>query len=529
MFPRNGFWCSLWLGVGVLFVSATPSVYAQEVCYQYIPQTVYETRPVTVSKWVNETVYETQKVTSYKPVWQTETRERRTTVLKPVYKTKYREERHTVRRPVIEKTYEERRIEETSYETVTEYREQQVVVEKPVIETEYREERVLVRKPVTQTVLRTEQTTVLKPVQTVETEYVPSVAMSQQLAVAPSRRQLQWMNRGYTLDPTTGSWIYQRPGLHWVRKPEIQVQSTLVPTLAEQTVSRTRYVPETVVRQVPIQTTTYQDRIEVRKVPIQVQKMVRQTEVRKVPVTVQKPVTKIRVEKVPVERIVRYQDEEVVRRVPVKELTYERVEKVEPYEVQTCKWVAETREIQVPRTVRRRVDYQITQTVPRTVLKRVAVDAWGNVIPETTTASPPIDSPQLQSTQSTVTGNAALSTTRTADSPIVYYGRPIYLDDLGSDQPESVVIPETVRKTPQPETSTVPVAPKPDTIDSRSGDDSVQRTPIRSKPETPSTADDKDESSDSSKPSPAADTPPSLNGPGPATPEKGNEDDAIDT
>ena len=526
MFPRNGFWCSLCLALTTLIPSIPGPVGAQEICYRYIPQTVYENRPVTVSKWVNETVYETQKVTTYKPVWQTETRERRTTVLKPVYKTKYREERHIVRRPVIEKTFEERRIEETTFETVTEYREERVVVEKPVIETEYREERVLVRKPVTQTVMKTEQTTVLKPVQTTETQYTPAVGLTQQWGVAPSRRRLQWMEGGYTLDPVTGAWVYQRPGLHWVRKPEWQLQPALVPTLTEQTVNRITYVPETVVRQVPIQTTTYQDRIEVRKVPIQVQKMVRQTEVRKIPVTVQKPVTKIRVEKVPVERIVRYQDQEVVRRVPIKELTYERVEKVEPYEVQTCQWVAETREIQVPRTVRRRVDYQITQSVPRTVLKRVAVDPFGNLIPESTAASSAAESGALQTVQSTVTGNGAMSTTRPADSPIVYYGRPIYLDELNREKPDSVIVPETVKKVAEPETSTVPIAPKPDTIDDRTGDDSVQRTPIRPRPESPNQGSDTQGPAD---PTPAADTPPSLNGPNQPTPPNESDNDAMDT
>ncbi|MCH2182663.1 MAG: hypothetical protein MK108_11720 [Mariniblastus sp.] len=446
---------SVTIGLLLALSSTSSSLMGQTDCvtYQYVPQTVYETVPTTRSQWVNETVYETRQVTTYKPVWQTETRERKTTVLKPVYKTSEREEKYIVRRPVIETTYEEREVRETTYETVTEMQEQRYLVEKPVIETEYREEQVVVRKPVTERMLKTENITTYKPVNVMETAYVPSVAVNNDWVWNPDagRARLRRVSPGYYLDPTTGQMVYSARRLAWVRPGEYQMQSTLVPAVTPQVVNRTTYIPETVQRQTPVEMTTYKETVETRKVPVQVQKTTQSIEVRQVPVTVQKPVVKIRTEKVPVEKVT-YRDEERVRKIPVNEVTYERVEKIEPYEVSTCQWVAETREVRVPKTVTRRVDYQVNETVARTIMKRVAVDAWGNIVSEPSsqtvvTSSSTYNQPENPS--STVVRRVELPETTQSEEkpPTVYYGKPIYVDPQGKETSESTTASQSVLST----------------------------------------------------------------------------------
>jgi hypothetical protein len=96
----------------------------------------------------------------------------------------------------------------------------------------------------------------------------------------------------------------------------------------------------------------------------------------------------------------------IVKKVPYTETTYQKVETVEPYEVEVLKWIPETNEIEVPRTIRRRVDYEMMQDVPRTIMRRIPLDICGNPIampspvydtvvtetPATMTAQPPIPS-----------------------------------------------------------------------------------------------------------------------------------------
>ena len=492
----------------LLMLGASTAV-AQTDCvtYQYLPQTVYETVPTTQSRWVNETVYETQQITSYKPVWQTETRERKTTVLKPIYKTGEREEKYIVRRPVVETTYEEREIRETTYETVTEMREQRYWVEKPVVETEYREERHVVRKPTTKKMLKTENVVVYQPMNVSETQYVPSIFTEAQWVANPSAggRRLGGVTPGYYVDPNTGQVLYTDPGLVWTVQPELEIQRTLAPTLTPQVVNRTEYVPQTVQRQTPVEITTYEEVIETRRVPIQIQKMTKTIQVREIPVTFQKPIVKIRTEKVPIQKTT-YLDEERVRKVPVSEVTYERVEKIEPYEVSTCKWVAETREIKIPKTVAKRVDYEVIQTIPRTVLKRVAVDAWGNIITQSPVTTPSWD--EQREVLSTVVRRIESPVTEETQ-PKIYHGKPIFLDptDSNSAKPRSVLIPETNTETSEKTTEMTPVTPKPknsvtpesEAIATSGSLDTFADTKQKAKPEPQKTE--------------AADAAPNLNGP----------------
>ena len=359
-------------------------VRAQTECvtYKLVPRISYETQPVTFSQFVDQTVMETKPVTTYKPVWTRETRYRKTTVLKPITKTSHREERYLVRRPIVETSYVEQQVQETSYQTVTEMKEQRWLVEKPVVETQYREQQYLVKKPVTQTYMQTENVTTLKPVTIRETQYVPGAAVSDQFVLESGRNRLRWLRPGTYVDPVTGAVQHKRAGLHWVPDQQLAIRSNVVPTLLEQQVDRTAYSPETVQVQRPVQLTQYVDQIETRKVPVQVSKTSREIMVTQTPVTVQKPVTNTSTRRVPVQEV-KYREEVLVRRVPVTETTYQRVENVEPYEVEVCKWVAQTQEVQIPRTVRRRVDYSMNQLVPRNDWITVPVDALGNVIGQT--------------------------------------------------------------------------------------------------------------------------------------------------
>ena len=316
-----------------------------------------DSRPTTVTRCVEETVMEVEKRTKWKPVWQTEKRERRTTVLKPVKKTYDRVEKFTVLTPVTETKYREREIEETTYEEVTEMREERRVVRKPVVETQMREQAVPVRTKVTETEIRTQNVTVMKPTTVTQTALTPGPAVAVPTGANYFRPQLQWLRRGAYADPGTGLTTWRRPGLHWVQPPAAVAVPTVVPT----TVQSTALVPEVVQRSEPVEVTRYVDKVELRKVPVEVTKMIEQVEVRKVPVTVRRPKITKRIERIPYQETT-YKEQIVTKTTPVTETTYQRVEQVEPYEEQACRWVQHTEEIKVPKVVRKRIDETIYRT-----------------------------------------------------------------------------------------------------------------------------------------------------------------------
>ena len=359
---------------------ALPSVTSAQVVnsYQLVPQTIYEKKPVTVSRWIDETVMEKQQVTSYKPVWEKEARERRIVSYKPVQQTREREQRIVTYKPVVETLFRENRIEETTYETVTEYRDEQTIVRRPVVETQMREENYTVRKPVTENLIEVQRVTTYKPVLKPQTQMVevPS-AMNSTFAVPDNsqRSRLMRLDGGYYTDATTGATVYRARGLHWVQ-PTVAVPAT---TLVPQQTNQVEFIPETVETRKPVEVTRYVDTVVTRKVPVDVERIVEQVETRKVPVTVCKPITNVRIEKIPYTKTT-YKEEVVLKKVPYVETTYQKVETVEPYEIEVLKWLPETKEVGVPRTVRRRVDYEIMQDVPRTVLMKLPVDACGNPI-----------------------------------------------------------------------------------------------------------------------------------------------------
>ncbi len=356
---------------------------AQQVhSYKTVPRTIYEKKPVKVTKWVDETVMEKQTVTSYKKVWQTETRERHRTEYKPVQKTSEREERTVVRKPIVETRFRKQETTHTTYETVTEMRDETYTVRKPIVETQMRDETVVVRKPVTEQLVEVQRTTSYKPVWKNSTNYVQQDTIVQQLSTVadPSRRpRMQWLEAGYYTDPVTGYTIYRRRGFHWVAPLTVTPVASIVPTLIPQESSELSYVPETTETRKPVEVTRFVEQTETRRVPIEIQRTIEQVETRKVPVTVRIPKTTVVVEEIPYTETT-YKDEVIVKKVPYTETTYEKVETVEPYTVEVPRWIPETKEVEVPRTVQKRVEYEVLQDIPRTVLFRIPLDDCGNEI-----------------------------------------------------------------------------------------------------------------------------------------------------
>lgn len=379
-------------------------VSAQQVhSYKTVARTVYERKPVTVTKWVNETVMEKQTVTSQKLEWQSETRQRYKTEYKPVRKTGEREERTVVRKPVVETRFRKKETRQTTYETITEMRDEQYTVRKPVIETQMREETVTVRKPVTEQLIEVQRTTSYRPVLKNTTSYVPQNSVVMGMAAAPDpdqRARIRRLDAGYYTDPATGATIYRRRGLHWVQPMALAPVASTVPVMVPQVTGEWSYVPETTVTRKPVEVTRFVEQTETRRVPVEIQHTVESVETRKVPVTVQIPKTTILVEEVPYTETT-YKDEVVVKKVPYSETTYQKVETVEPYTVQVQRWVPETKEIEVPRTVQKRVQYEVMQDVPRTVLFRIPLDDCGNEIgPAVQLDSEAENSPSLSSQDS---------------------------------------------------------------------------------------------------------------------------------
>ena len=370
--------------------------------FRYVERTIYVKEPVILSKWVDETVYEKKQVSDYKHVWNTEKREKRTTVKKPVTRTTYREEQTTVQKPVTETKYREKRVEETSYDLVTEMRDQEYTVQKPVVETQYRDEQFTVRQKITEDLIEVKNETVYKPRSVAQTVYVPTDTIVNQTYATNdvnARYQMQWLAPGYYTDPVTGQSIWRRRGMHWVQPTVSMTVADTVPVLVPTTVQQTTLVPETVQTRRPVEIARYEDRIETRRVPVEVQKMVAETVTRQVPVTVKKPVVKSYVEQVPYSET-RYVEEVIVTKTPVQETVYEEVTEVEPYEVEVSHWEPITTEIEVPKTIRKRVEYKEIHEVPKTIWMKVRVDENGNALDSGT----PVSEEEMKSTSRYTTG-----------------------------------------------------------------------------------------------------------------------------
>jgi hypothetical protein len=339
--------------------------------YRFVERTVFVKEPVTLSKWVEETQYETREETEYRHITQLEKKEKRTIVKKPVTRSTVREERVVTRKPITETRYREREIEETNYDLVTEMREEQYYVQRPVIETQYRDEQVTVRQKISEDLIEVSSQTVYRP----QTVFQTVMSPTQVPVVANSGTRLEWLQPGYYFDPVTGQSVYRRRGLHWVQSPTVSMGTALVPT----TVETSTLVPETLQTRRPVEITRFEDRVETRRVPVEVQRMVTETASRQVPVTVKKPVVKRYVERVPYTET-RYVDVEEIRHVPVQETVYEESVEIEPYEVEVSRWAPVTREVKIPKTVTRRVEYVEEREVEKKIWVKVPVDRNGNAL-----------------------------------------------------------------------------------------------------------------------------------------------------
>ena len=144
----------------------------------------------------------------------------------------------------------------------TAQREERYTVQRPVYETQEREEWYTVARPVTQTVYRTEAYTVMQPVTTCATQFVDQGSYANQMVLKPSlfQTRLAWQSATTGIDPVTGLAVYQRPGFYWTNTPSgrYEVQQVWQPNVVAQQIPQTTYVPQTVQRQIPVETTTYQ-------------------------------------------------------------------------------------------------------------------------------------------------------------------------------------------------------------------------------------------------------------------------------
>lgn len=365
------------------FTLLLPDFASAQEAYRLVPMTVYEKKPVTITRWVDETVSEKQTVTSYKPVWQTETRQRTQTVFKPVQETAERLEKIVLSKPVVETLMRNVTREETTYETVTKYRDEEYTVREPIMETRMRTEEYTVSKPVTKRLIEVTKTTTYKPVVSSETLLVPTDIPVIQMGARPdpsARPRMQMLQPGYYTDPVSGATVYRKRGLHWVQ-PTISDRATsgTIPALIPQQYGKLAFVPETKEERKPIEITRYVDEVKSRKVPVEVKKMVERTKVRRVPYKVKVPKTVVTTEEVPYTHTT-YKEETITKRVPYTRTRLQKVVTTEPYEVEVPRWISVTRDIEVPKTVTRKVQKTYMQDVPKTVMMKVPLDICGNPI-----------------------------------------------------------------------------------------------------------------------------------------------------
>jgi len=339
-------------------------------------KTVWAEQDVTENRLINETTYETKEVTKSRPRYITEKLERTITEEKPVEKTSHKTVTRKITKPVTTtKSRTKTRVVE-SYEDVTEMREETYTVRKPVTETVVEKKEVLVRKPVTRRTIKKENVTVYRPQQSTQTTMVQGTLLVPGNSTT-SRPQMQWLQRGYYGDEQTGHRVWRRPGLHWVDKPRYTQQA--VPVVIPQQSTSVAMVPETIVKEKPVEETVYVDEYETREVPVTVERVVEETRTRKVPVTVRVPKRKVIEEQIPYTETT-YVVETITEKVPVTETVMQTVTRKEPYTRIKSTWEDYTETTRVPTTTSKRVPYIARYRVPYLVEVRVPCDANGRPV-----------------------------------------------------------------------------------------------------------------------------------------------------
>ena len=255
---------------------------------------VYETKQIARTVMVRKPVYETtnyqRRYNVIKPVYETKRVERRFSVMKPVYETTNYQRRYTVSRPVYETKQVQRRFnvlrpvqETTNYQrryTVSRpvYETKQVQrrfnVLKPVYETTTYQRSYVVRKPVVETKMVEEPYTICRPVTTsrkiveqcgyweTRFETIPGPVIERQVAVDPCGGVYATKRGHHCGTPVcTTTVAVQCP-------PRVVRRRVYVPQAVERDVTETRYVAETALRQVPVQTCSYVNEEHVENVPV---------------------------------------------------------------------------------------------------------------------------------------------------------------------------------------------------------------------------------------------------------------------
>jgi len=342
--------------------------------YQIVNKVVYDQVPVTAYRLEYETLMEEQHVTTLRPEWTEEIRERRYTVAKPVMETATREERYVVRRPVYETSFREEAYDRVSYVTETEMRQQKYLVQRPVVETQMREQQYTVQRAVQETVMQQQAYTAYQPVTSYQTQLVDQgqYVTAYQPVVGRSHCCLRCIPGQCAVNPATGQSAYYRGGLRWVQQPAptyMQPTSVYMPNVVQQQIATTSYQPVQMTQQVPVTVNRLVDEVVTQQVPVTVQRTEVSEEVRDYQVAVPTSDGANREQGSRANSALGRARAGSTGAVHRQRIEYE--ERVEQIPVKTCRYVNETKAVQVPRTVGKWVAYQSTRLQPRVVTMRV--------------------------------------------------------------------------------------------------------------------------------------------------------------
>jgi hypothetical protein len=331
------------LTIFILAMTQFCSLGFSQQAYRSETVTEWNKQTVTVARYVNETVFEKETRQTTRQVLVDEIRYRDQTVQQLVPRTAMQETSATNADQANPSTSDTK--EGALY---------------------YREEQVTVKKPVSEQLVRVQRSIVYKPVLVPNSLPVAVPASGLQL---PARR-IQWTPGGYRFDPISGQTNFQRGAFRWntnLNAPIATFQNS------QRYAPAYTYQPEVVETRTPVTVTRYVDETVTRRIPYRTN-----------PAGSSSPAEKI-----------------VVKKEPNTGMVMETVVVKAPYWVQVPKEITETIEVDVPKTVRRRIDESFEKLVPVKVEYQTPIDAAGNptgatlriVSPDYDSASvPPIDS-----------------------------------------------------------------------------------------------------------------------------------------
>jgi hypothetical protein len=308
------------LTIFILAMTQFCSLGFSQQAYRSETVTEWNKQTVTVARYVNETVFEKETRQTTRQVLVDEIRYRDQTVQQLVPRTAMQETSATNADQANPSTSDTK--EGALY---------------------YREEQVTVKKPVSEQLVRVQRSIVYKPVLVPNSLPVAVPASGLQL---PARR-IQWTPGGYRFDPISGQTNFQRGAFRWntnLNAPIATFQNS------QRYAPAYTYQPEVVETRTPVTVTRYVDETVTRRIPYRTN-----------PAGSSSPAEKI-----------------VVKKEPNTGMVMETVVVKAPYWVQVPKEITETIEVDVPKTVRRRIDESFEKLVPVKVEYRTPIDAAGN-------------------------------------------------------------------------------------------------------------------------------------------------------